>query len=52
LNLAEAGMLFDANSLVLLDAEDDFGPAESRGPFLTSPLGANFNPSGEVVPRG
>jgi hypothetical protein len=22
----------------------------SRGPFLTSPLGANFEPRGEVVP--
>jgi hypothetical protein len=23
-----------------------------RGPFLTSPLGANFDPWGEVVPQG
>jgi hypothetical protein len=23
-----------------------------RGPFLTSPLGENFDPKGEVVPRG
>jgi hypothetical protein len=23
-----------------------------RGPFLTSPLGANFHPRGEVVPQG
>jgi hypothetical protein len=23
-----------------------------RGPFLTSPLGANFDPRGEVVPQG
>jgi hypothetical protein len=23
-----------------------------RGPFLTSPLGANFDPRGEVVPHG
>jgi hypothetical protein len=22
------------------------------GPFLTSPLGANFDPRGKVVPRG
>jgi hypothetical protein len=23
-----------------------------RGPFLTSPLGLNFDPRGEVVPQG
>jgi hypothetical protein len=23
-----------------------------KGPFLTSPLGANFDPRGEVVPKG
>jgi hypothetical protein len=23
-----------------------------RGPFLTSPLGTNFDPMGDVVPRG
>jgi hypothetical protein len=23
-----------------------------RGPFLTSPLGANFDPRGEFVPQG
>jgi hypothetical protein len=23
-----------------------------RGPFLTSPLGANFDPRGEIVPQG
>jgi hypothetical protein len=27
------------------------GGDDSRGPFLTSPLGANFDPKGEVVPR-
>jgi hypothetical protein len=25
---------------------------EARGPFLTLPLGANFDPRGEVVPQG
>jgi hypothetical protein len=25
--------------------------SEYRGPFLTSPLGASFDPRGEVVPR-
>jgi hypothetical protein len=25
---------------------------KSRGPFLTSPLGTNLDPRGEVVPRG
>jgi hypothetical protein len=24
----------------------------NRGPFLTSPLGANFDPRGKVVPQG
>jgi hypothetical protein len=24
----------------------------TRGPFLASPLGANFDPTGEVVPQG
>jgi hypothetical protein len=27
-------------------------PGSCRGPFLTSPLGANFDPRGEVVPWG
>jgi hypothetical protein len=25
---------------------------KTRGPFLTSPLGANFEPRGEFVPQG
>jgi hypothetical protein len=29
-----------------------FQPCCLRGPFLTSPLGANFDPRGEVVPQG
>jgi hypothetical protein len=27
-------------------------PDRARGPFLTLPLGANFDPRGKVVPRG
>jgi hypothetical protein len=30
----------------------DIGRLENRGPFLTSPLGANCSPRGEVVPQG
>jgi hypothetical protein len=30
-----------------MDSDD-----EVRGPLLTSPLGANFKPRGEVIPRG
>jgi hypothetical protein len=29
-----------------------FGCQGKRGPFFTSPLGANFDPRGEIVPQG
>jgi hypothetical protein len=44
---------YGERSVSLIPAEKKHAAfVHSRGPFLTSPLGANFDPGGEVIPWG
>jgi hypothetical protein len=45
---------FEARENLRFDVKVVYNQAgvSTEGPFLTSPLGSNFDPRGEVVPQG